>query len=168
MKYSIPLYFILFISIITIINVNSAKKPPKKPTTKEKKIWKPLKVPLNGTLVTKLGKKGVDYYNKQHNKTLIYINVTSGERCGHLSSKNKKIRVTVLVGKTSNGKKGSTSCNHLRAVFNVTKKGGEKIILVKLLKTNVTGNCNIKGKDKASQKTTKKPTTKKNSKGKKN
>ncbi|CEF70364.2 Hypothetical protein SRAE_2000499700 [Strongyloides ratti] len=189
MKYLIPLYFILFISFITIINVNSAKKTPKKPTKKTttttkktttskkitpivKSFWKPLRVPLTGKTATTLGKRGVEYYNKQHkNENLTYINVTEGERCGHISTKNRKIRVTVLVRKTSTGKKGNASCNYLRAVFSEFRRGKIDIILVKLLNKEVKGNCDIKGKDKESQKTTKKPTnktTKKSTKSKSN
>ncbi|CEG06147.1 Hypothetical protein SRAE_2000499910 [Strongyloides ratti] len=176
MKYLIPLYFILFISIITIINVNSAKKAPKKPTTSNvKSYWTPLKVPLNGSMVTILGKKGVIYYNKEHNNSKFkYINVTEGETCGQKVRGNKKIRLTILVAQTLKKKnnKSNASCNHLRAVFNVTKEGRKDIILVKLLKTTVTGICDINDKDKELQKTTKKPTKKstksKSSKGKKN
>ncbi|CEF70367.2 Hypothetical protein SRAE_2000500000 [Strongyloides ratti] len=163
MKLLILLPFPLFILVITIISVNSATQP----LIIIKKEWTPMKAPLNGTMVQRLGRQGVEYYNKQNsNVTLTYINVTAGEKSGKKKEGNKKIRLTILVAKTSSDKKieNNNSCGKLRAVFNVTKEGQKNIIRVNLLETKVAGNCDIKSKDKKPQNTIKN----KDSKGKKN
>ncbi|CEF70359.2 Hypothetical protein SRAE_2000499200 [Strongyloides ratti] len=137
MKYLIPLYFVLFLSVITIINVNSKKK-----ATKE---WKPMKPLLNSTFVTKLGRKGVNYYNNQHkNETiLIFVNVTNGLRSGKKSKENKLLKLIIMVTRsTSSNRNRKQYCQKLRVIFNDTNSGRIPI-RSKLFNKTLEGECII-------------------------
>ncbi|CEF70357.2 Hypothetical protein SRAE_2000499000 [Strongyloides ratti] len=150
MKYLILFYFILFISIITIINVNSAKKQqsngtkstPKNPRYK----WKNMTSPLNGPFVTGLGQKGVQYYNQNHTSDPVtFVNVTRGLKRGRKDKGTRRLKLVIFVTKNSSstGSKGNLACQRLRVIFNVTAKGNQTAIRSKLFNKTEKGECII-------------------------
>ncbi|CEF70356.1 Hypothetical protein SRAE_2000498900 [Strongyloides ratti] len=132
MKYLIPLYFILFLSIITIINVfsSSIQSTTTKPVNGTRYRWRPLNKPLNGTFITKLGKEAVDFFNTKHpKKALTYVNVTSAQKRGKKENGNKQIKLKILVSRiSSNEANAQLLCHHLRAIFNVSTEGKKTIV----------------------------------------
>ncbi|CEF70355.1 Phloem filament PP1 domain-containing protein [Strongyloides ratti] len=144
MKYLIPLYFILFLSIFTIINVfsSSIQVTTTKPSTTNKNKWKKLKAPLNGTMVQRLGKEAVETYNKNHpKKQLTYINVTRGLKAGRKEDGNKQIKLRIFVSKTDNTASKGLTCQSLISIFNVTKNGTKTLVKSRLKPT--TKICNL-------------------------
>ncbi|CEF70354.2 Hypothetical protein SRAE_2000498700 [Strongyloides ratti] len=142
MKYLIPSYFILFISIITIFNVYSTTKASKKFDKK----WEQMTAPVNGTMMVRLGKKGVEFHNNQHsNETkLIFVNVTEGLKRGKKAEGTKKLKLKILVTKsTSDNRNRKQYCQRLRVIFNVTKEGKKVPIRSELFKKILQGECII-------------------------